>query len=237
LVPESSRTVPEEEEPLAVPQATMVVVVDARPLGATPPPVAHLGVALLQVVAHQAGEEAVAVGLLAGAEMVDAQLMVVETEVELLTVVTVHEHLMVEALHTEERLHMAEEHLMEEMMARAPHTEASTQGTARLLGAVDPATLQNHQADSLPLHLAHTMRRHLVPMRPPHPVDMVRTRLLPQAAPWMLQRQGTSQHLRLEIPDTSTGQRLQLHQLQGPGNLPRRRRVVKTQDIIEALIL
>jgi hypothetical protein len=236
LEAESSRTVHAEEAPLAALQATTVVV-DARPPGATPPPVAHRGVALLLVVVHQAGEEAAVAELRAGAEMVGAQLMVVEMEVGRLTVVTVREQPMVEALRTEERLHMAEEHLMAATMAHAPHTEASTQATARLLGAAHPATPQNHQAVSPPLRLAHTTRRRLVHMRPPLPAAMVRTRLLLQAAPWTLQRLETSQHLRLETPDTSTAQRRQLHQRQGPGNLPHQRRVEKTQDIIEALIV
>jgi hypothetical protein len=212
-----------------------MAVVDARPLGATPPPVAHHGAALQPVVAHQVGVEAVA-KLLAGAVVVGAQLMVAVTTVTgLLTAVTVHGHPMAGVLRTEELLHMVEAHLMAEMTAHALHTVASTQATARLLGVAHPAMPRNHRAASPLLHLAHTTRRHLVLMRLPLPVLMVLTRLQPQAALWMLQHLESSLLLPREIPDTSTAKRLRLHQRQGLGNRLHLRRV-ETQDIIESVI-
>jgi hypothetical protein len=213
-----------------------MAVVDAHPLGATRPVHVHQ-VGEEAVVAHQVGEEAAA-QLLAGVEVVGALLMVaVVTGIALLTAAaaaaTVHVHPMVEAPHTEERLHTEEERLMAETMAHARHTVASTQATARLHGVAHPATPQNHRAVSPLLHLAHTMRQHPVHMRPPLPVLMVRTRLLLQAVLWMLQHLETSPLLRQGIPDTSTAQHLQRHQRQGLGNQLHRRRAVKTRATIE----
>jgi hypothetical protein len=170
-------------------------------------------------------------------EVVGALLTVaVLTGTALLTaaVATAHVHPMVEAPHTEERLHTEEGHLMAETMAHALHTVASTQATARLLGVARLVTPRNHRAAFLLLHLAHTMRQHPVHMRPLLPVLMVRIRLLLQAVLWMLQHLETSLLLRQGIPDISTAQHLQLHQPQDLGNQLHRRRAVKIQATTEA---